>query len=199
MPISLRFNILPSISLVCPGNRNSLAEFACRLAMVPFAAVALFLALVLSTHATPNSAFEFAEGHWVGKSEWSEAGRFESCMVSEHNEADERLILRLDRSNSLTVGIFDKAWRDAGALEVQVLALADHRIFHFGSGLLLGNKILAFEITEPEISLAKLSEARLLSVNANDETVVFALAGADRALSYLLDCVRNGTAPVIAS
>ena len=48
--------------------------------------------------------FDFEIGHWVGKSEWSSGGHFESCMVSEHNDKDEILVLRLDRKRDLTIG-----------------------------------------------------------------------------------------------
>lgn len=155
-------------------------------------ASAVFGLINFSVQASPNSEFEFAVGHWLGKSEWSRADRFESCMISEHNESDELLIFRLDRSGSLTIAVFEKEWKDASLLSLPVLVLADHDILFSGQGLLYAKDVLVFEIPEPRTSFSTLSNATLLSVTANQLSTVFSLDNSDQAIAFLKECVTNG-------
>lgn len=103
--------------------------------------------------ATEAGEFEFEQGHWVGKSEWSVLGKFESCLVSLHNDENVLLILRLDRNYSLTVAVFEKHWRNSSEPIADVTAQADHKILYSGIGLLIESNTLSFEIEKPTQSI----------------------------------------------
>ena len=142
--------------------------------------------------ATEVGEFEFEQGHWVGKSEWSDLGKFESCMVSLHNDEDVLLILRLDRNYSLTVAVFEKHWRNSPEPIADVTAQADHKILYSGIGLLIESNILSFEIEKPTQSIQLLGSSEYLRVAIVDDETVFELTDSDRAMSFLKKCWENG-------
>ena len=139
-----------------------------------------------------NKDFEYADGHWVGKSEWSSAHVFESCMIAEHNDLDELLVIRQEPTGSITIAVFEKRWMDATMKSLPVLAFADHEPLFSGLGLLYAPDALAFEPKPPTAAKELLRAAKLLSVTAKGLSSVFALSGSDAAIDYLEDCVGKG-------
>lgn len=154
---------------------------------------AVFIAFTQLAQAGQNGNFEYADGHWVGKSEWSSAHDFESCMIAVHNDLDELLVIRLERSGSMTIAVFEKRWMNAAMKDLSVSAFADHEPLFTGHGLLYAPDALAFEPSSPATARELLRTAKLLSVTANGLSSVFALSGSDAAIGYLEDCVGRGS------
>lgn len=139
--------------------------------------------------ASSDFGFEFQFGHWVGKPELSSAGEIESCMISEHNDRDELLILRLDNARTLTLGVFEKQWPfDPPAASLPIVAI-DHRIMVLGPNHFLAKSALVLELINSDSSLNAMVNGRFLSVSVSDIVTVFDLTGADEAIAYLLSCV----------
>ncbi len=140
--------------------------------------------------AQPNlyTEFEFESGHWVGKPQYSSNGQFDSCMVSEHNDQDNRLIIRLDGNNSLTLGVFGKDWGKSAPLRIQASALVDHQVLFKGTGLLHSDDSLGVLLSGTKKSLAMLARGKLLVVYALSRSIVFDLSGSEKAVNYLIRC-----------
>ena len=155
-------------------------------------AMCIMLFSSIQSTASSNGEFEFEQGHWVGKSEWSDLGKFESCMVSLHNDEDVLLILRLDRNYSLTVGVFEKHWRNSSEPITDVTAQTDHKILYSGIGLLIESNTLSFEIEKPTQSIQLLGSSQYLRVAIDDEETIFDLTDSDQAMSFLKECLENG-------
>lgn len=170
-----------------------------RLASKPLKNCARFLAqitfvLCLSTTAFAGTAaeFEFQFGHWVGKSEVSPNGQFESCMISEHNDGDELLIIRLDKKNVLTLGVFGKEWQGNILTQLPALVMVDHRFLHFGMAVLFARDTLAIKLGDPASNLKTIINGKSLSVSAQEDAAIFGLTDADKAVAYLKRCALRG-------
>ena len=115
--------------------------------------VATFLAIASNSLA---AEFDFEVGHWVGKSEWSSGGHFESCMVSEHNDKNEILIIRLDRKRELTIGLFEMQWQATPQSPVDLVVIIDHIMVHSGKGWLQSKDALLIRLEPMKTSLSSL-------------------------------------------
>lgn len=139
-----------------------------------------------------ESEFEFSSDHWVGKSEESSTGKFESCMIAEHNSNGELLILRLDINDILTLGIFEKRWKGKLFIPIPVIVMVDHKIISFHKGMLFADDAMGFELENHSHDLRSIADGQLLSVTLLDENTVFDLTGSKAAVDYLRNCVGHG-------
>ena len=185
MPAPHQIERLPVLDL------RLITRASCRLACLS-CVFALLLVYTPLVQAGPDNEFEYSSGHWVGRSEWSSAHVFESCMIAEHNDDNELLVIRHERSGGVIVAVFEKKWMAATMKKLPILAFADHDLLFSGIGLLYAPDVLAFEAREPEATKRILRAAKLLSVTANGLSSVFALSGSDAAIDFLEDCVGKG-------
>ncbi len=154
-------------------------------------------AMALEVNIDPNARtaeneFEFEAGHWVGKSEWSADGEFDSCMVAEHNDNDEMLILRLDQNNILTLGIFQKIWKRKLYAGLSVIIVVDHHTPIIGMGILYSDDILMIYFRDKENALSEIGGGKMMLVSVGRQSVYFNLDFSDQAISYLRECVVRG-------
>lgn len=163
------------------------------------AQLVLIFTFSTSAFAEVGSEFDFQFGHWVGQPEVSATGQFESCMISEHNDSDELLILRLDKDNELSVGVFEKNWQGKALTSIPSMVMVDHRILFFGMGLLYANDALTITLGKQAGSLESIAAGKLLNISATDQSAIFGLTDADKAVAYLQKCALKGVPPAVAS
>jgi hypothetical protein len=112
--------------------------------------------------------------------------------VSEHNDKDEILILRLDRQQDLTIGLFEKQWRTAPQGALQLVMLVDHTILHSGEGWLQAKDALLIRLVPTGASLSKFATGKFLQIAAADQSMVFNLKDSGKAVAFLKSCLRQG-------
>lgn len=78
------------------------------------------------------STFDFEFGHWAGRIERDISGRVAACVVSIHNTDDEMLLLRLDGSDYLSLGVFDVSWGPGTPNSNTIVVLVDHKVIRTG-------------------------------------------------------------------
>jgi hypothetical protein len=152
----------------------------------------LFASFLVITSNSLAAEFEFEFGHWVGKSEWSSGGHFESCMVSEHNDQNEIIVIRLDRKRELTVGLFEKTWDANAPAPLDLLVMIDHALIYAGNGWLHAKDSLLIRLESADKTLTRLSGGQLLQASANDQSMMFNLKDADKAIGFLRSCLKTG-------
>jgi len=171
-------------------------------------AVHLLLSVIVlcsDTSSTVASDFDFEFGHWIGRIERDAGDRAEACVVSLHNADDEMLLLRLDRSGFLSLGVFGVDWMATTSKFNDLIVAIDHNVLQTGMAIAGGNGARAFNIPNVADSLSAIAEGQKLGVIVGDQSAVFELDGAKRSIPFLLNCrtevrrheTRQGTMPSV--
>ncbi len=100
-------------------------------------------------------------------------------------------MLRLDTSMSLTIGIFEHQWKGDQFKALKLLAVVDHLVIHWGTGMLQGRDVLTFLVNDTGRALYALSTGKKLLVTVGQQSIQFDLDGGDAAIGYLTKCLKD--------
>ena len=134
------------------------------------------------------STFDFEYGHWTGRVERDGTGRAAACVVSTHNQEEEMLLLRFDRSSYLSLGLFGVNWGPGAPETDKVAIFIDHLIVKTGVAMASRDDAVVVELSQPIQTLTAIQQGQMLAVSVGKQDIVFELDGADKAVPFLWNC-----------
>lgn len=173
-----------------PSSIGSVQRSATGGSSIARSAVLLVTVLALLFGSISAHAFELEVGHWAGHSEHAEGAATPACTVSLHNGDEAYLLLRLDESRHMTLGVSDITWPGNAPRTVDLIVMVDHALINTRDAVLVTTSFLHATVLSPGQAMDLIGRGQKLLVTDGTTNAAFQLQHGGEAMRFLANCVN---------